>query len=121
MARKVSAGSRARRAALSAVREALERGELPVEAAELLQGSDAEFWAGPDGRVYVRPLRALVAGSGPVQRAPEVELVVDPRGCSGSDAWFESEWCGRALWSGDMSRLTHWRAADSTWPVLDEV
>ncbi|MEU8570874.1 hypothetical protein AB0C51_21460 [Streptomyces pathocidini] len=102
MTRKGSAGFRARRAAVVAVREALERGEVPVEAPELVQGDPGEFWVWPDGRVFVRAPR----GTG-------LQMVV-----GGSEG---GEWWVAPPWADDMSRLCHWRAADGSRAVMDEV
>ncbi|MGP3922858.1 hypothetical protein [Streptomyces sp. 8N616] len=122
MARKGSVGSKARRAALAAVREALERGEVPVEAPELFQGSYGEFWVAPDGRVYVRPAEELSPGRARAQRISEVQLVVDPGGGrSAGEGSPGLEWRGRTPWTDDLSRLSHWQAADGSWLVIDEV
>jgi hypothetical protein len=121
MVRKGSVGARARQAALAAVREALERGEVPLEAPELLQGNYGEFWVAPDGRVYVQPAEGLSAERARAQRVTEVQLVVDPGGRSAGGGGEGLEWRGRSPWTDDMSRLSHWQAADGSWLVIDEV
>jgi hypothetical protein len=107
MARKGSVGTKARRAALTAVREALERGEVPVEAPELIQGNYGEFWVAPDGRVYVRPAHPLSAEQAREQRVAEVQLVIDPGGRSAGEGSEGLEWREHTPWTDDMSRLSH--------------
>ncbi|MGP3982127.1 hypothetical protein [Streptomyces sp. KR80] len=121
MARKATAGTRAHQAALAAVREALERGEVPIEAPELIQGNYGEFWVAPDGRVYVRPAEPLSAEKARAQQVSEVQLVIDPGGRSAGEPPEDLEWRGRTPWTDDMSRLSHWQAADGSWLVIDEV
>ncbi|MET8679612.1 hypothetical protein ABZW18_19075 [Streptomyces sp. NPDC004647] len=121
MSRKGSAGSRARQVALSAVREALERGEVPIEAPELVHGNYGEFWVGPDGRVYIRPTQELSAERARAQRVVDVQLVVDPGGRSAGERESGPEWRGSTPWNDDMSRLSHWQAADGSWLVIDEL
>ncbi|MEU6083965.1 hypothetical protein [Streptomyces sp. NPDC047108] len=121
MARKGSVGSRAQRAALTAVREALERGEVPVEAPELVQRRSGDFWVAPDGRVYVRPVGVRSSGAARAQRVPDVQLVVVPGGRMAGERPMGPEWRGRAPWTDDMSRLCHWQPADSSRLVIDEI
>ncbi|MEV6314325.1 hypothetical protein [Streptomyces sp. NPDC051776] len=121
MARKGSVGSRAHRAALKAVREALERGEVPVEAPDLVRGVSGDFWVAPDGRVYVRPVEALSSGTARAQRVPDVQLVVVPGSSPAGEGPAGPEWLGLAPWTDDMSRLCHWQPADSSRLVIDEV
>ncbi|MFF3763512.1 hypothetical protein ACFYYR_05410 [Streptomyces sp. NPDC001922] len=120
MARKVCAGSRARRAALTAVREALERGEVPVDAPELVQ-LDAECWLGPDGRLYVRSAPLRPAGAVRLPFPAAAERVVDPRGCSAGEPSYAPDWRRLTPWIDDLSRLSRWREADGSWLVIDEV
>jgi hypothetical protein len=123
--RKGSVGAKARQTALRAVREALERGEVPVEAPELMQGDYGEFWVAPDGKVYVRSEEALSPERARAERIVEVELVVVPGGRAAAEEPGEEragpQWRGTILWNDDLSRLAHWRAADGSWLVIDEL
>lgn len=120
MARKGSTGSRARQAALTAVREALQRGEVPLAAPDLVEGDYGGFWVAPDGGVYVPSAKPLPRERAHARRASEVRLVV-VLGGAGGDEPGRGEWRGTIPWNDDTSRLTHWRAADGSWLVIDEV
>ena len=119
MARKGSAGTRALRAALRELQDAVEHGRLPEQAPEGLGfGQYAGLWVTPDRKVFARSEQAPGRG-GP----GTVRVIVDPCGCGATNTKCGLEYLPEVAWdeaaADRLGRAQWWRAADGSWLAVD--